>query len=136
MSFREKTAWITLIGFLGLIAGYFQPFLRGQYSTTVSFFRLAIAAVVIVVLSTVVRMAVAAFTPKEAKMQADEREKLIEMKGRRFSYATLGWAVRIICFVGFSNPSLFFNANTLLFFLMISEVMGIGYQIVQFRQGA
>jgi hypothetical protein len=136
MSFREKTAWISLVAFLGLITWYFQPFLRGEHSITLSFPRLAIAGAVVLLLSIGVRMVVAAFSPREAKAPLDEREKLIEMKSRQFSYAVLAWAVRIICFVGISNPALFFNANTLLFFLMISEVMGLSYQIVEFRRGA
>lgn len=137
MSYREKTAWITLIAFLILMGWYFQPFLQqGPRPSGLAFGRLAIAAAVIIIFQLIVRRVVASFTPREAKEPADEREQLIEAKGRRFSYAVLAWAVRIICFVGISNPQLFFNANTLLFFLMVSEVMGVSYQIVEFRRGA
>jgi hypothetical protein len=137
MSFRENTAWISLVAMLGLMAWYFWPFLHpGQLGGGLAFFRLAIAAIVIVIISTVVRIAVAPFTPGEAKAPPDEREKMIETKGRRFSYAVLAWAVRLVCLFGFFDPTLVFNANTLLFFLMISEVFGFGYQIVQFRRGA
>ena len=136
MSFREKTAWIGMVSLLGIIVWYFWPFLHtGQHGTGLALGRLAIVAAIIMIAQLVVRLAVTAFAPKEAKAPPDEREKLIEMKGRRFSYAVLAWAVRIICFVGIANPSLFFNANTLLFSLMISEVLGVGYQIVQFRRG-
>jgi hypothetical protein len=79
---------------------------------------------------------VAATTPGEPKVPPDEREKMIETTGKRFSYAILAWAIRLALLLGISNPQLFFNANTLLFFLMISEVFGFGYQIVQFRRGA
>lgn len=111
MSFREKTAWISLVAFLVLIGWYFWPFLQGQHSTTISFVRLAIAGMVVILVSLGVRMLVAAFSPQDAKAPFDEREKLIEMKGRQFSYATLAWAVRIICFVGISNPA-FFSMRT------------------------
>jgi dolichyl-phosphate-mannose--protein O-mannosyl transferase len=137
MSFREKTAWISLIALLVLIAWYFRPFLHGaQHGNTLAFGRLVMAAVVVVILGTVVKTVVAAFTPKAEKLSPDEREKLIETKSRRVSYAVLGWCVRGACFFGIADPVLFFNGNTLLFFLMISEVLGIGYQIVQFRRGA
>lgn len=137
MSFREKTAWIGIISLLGIIVWYFWPLLHhGPHASGLALGRLAIAAAVIMMAQLVVRLAVAAFSPREAKAPPDEREKLIELNGRRFSYGVLGWAVRLALLLGISNPSLFFNANTLLFFLMISEVMGVGYQIVQFRRGA
>jgi uncharacterized membrane protein len=137
MSFREKTAWISIISLLALIVWYFWPFLRaGHYGSGFAFGRLAIAAAVIMIMQTVVRIVVAAFTPKEEKTPPDEREKMIETKSKRFAYAILAWAVRCACLFGIFNPSIVFSANTLLFFLMISEVLGIGYQIVQLRQGA
>jgi len=137
MSFREKTAWIGIISLLGIIAWHFWPFLHhGQHGGGLALAPLAIVAAVTVMVQLLVRLAVAAFSPKEAKAPPEEREKLIELNGRRFSYGVLGWGVRLALLLGISNPSLFFNANTLLFFLMISEVRGVGYQIVQFRWGA
>jgi hypothetical protein len=137
MSFREKTAWIGLVSLSGLIVWYFWPFVQaGQYGSGFSFLRLAIAAAMIMVMQTVVRIVVAAFTPKEEKMPPDEREKMIETKSKRFAYAVLAWAVRGACFLGVFNPTIVFSPNTLIFFLLISEVLGIGYQIVQLRRGA
>src|SRR5579863_1163987 len=139
MSFREKTAWISIVSMLVLMVWYFQPFLHAGLvglGSGLAFFRLAIAAIAVIVMSTVVRIAVAAFTPREAKAPPDEREKVIETKGKRFSYVVLAWGVRLACLFGFASPSIAFSANTLLFFLMISEVLGLGYQIVQFRQAA
>jgi hypothetical protein len=137
MSFREKTAWLGIVALLGLIAWYFWPFVHaGQHLGGFSFLRLAIASAVIIIMQTVVRIVVAAFTPKEEKTPPDEREKMIETKSKRFSYAVLAWAVRFALFFGVFNPAIVFNPNTLLFFLLISEVLGIGYQIVHLRRGA
>ena len=137
MSFREKTAWIGIVSLVGLIVWYFWPFIHaGQHSGGFSFIRLAIAAAVIMIIQSVVRMVVAAFIPKEEKTPPDEREKMIETKSRRFAYAVLAWAVRCAFFFGVFNPTIVFNPNTLLFFLLISEVLGIGYQIVHLRRGA
>jgi hypothetical protein len=137
MSFREKTAWIGIISLLGLIAWYFWPFVHtGQHGSGISFLRLAIAAAVIMIMQTVVGRVVAAFTPKGEKAPPDEREKTIETKSKRFAYAFLAWAVRCACFFGVFNPTIVFNPNTLLFFLLISEVFGLGYQIVHLRRGA
>ena len=137
MSFREKTAWIGIVSLLGLVVWYFWPFVHaGQHGSGFSFLRLAIAAAVIMIMQTVVRMVVAAFTPKKEKTPPDEREKIIETKSKRFAYAVLAWAVRCAFFVGVFNPTIVFSPNTLLFFLLISEASSIGYQIIQLRRGA
>jgi hypothetical protein len=137
MSFREKTAWIGIVSLLGLIVWYFWPFVHaGQHGSGFSFLRLAIAAVVIMSIQTVVRMVVAAFTPKAEKTPPDEREKMIETKSKRFAYAVLAWAVRCAFLFGIFNPTIVFSPNTLLFFLLISEASSFGYQIVQLRRGA
>lgn len=137
MSFREKTAWIWMLSLLGLVAWYFWPLVHvGQYSSGFSFFRLAIAAAAILIMQTVVRIVVAAFTPKAEKAPPDEREKMIETESKRFAYAVLAWAVRCALFFGILNPKIVFSPNTLLFVLLISEIFGIGYQIVQLRRGA
>ena len=137
MSFREKTAWISIVSIFCLMAWYFWPFLHaGQRGSGFAFVRLATAAVAIIIMQAVARIVVAAFTPREAKAPPDEREKLIETKSKRIAYTGLAWAVRFACLFGVFNPSIAFSANTLLLFLMISEVLGVGYQIVQFRQGA
>jgi hypothetical protein len=137
MSFREKTAWISIFSLLGLVVWYFWPFIHaGHHGSGLAFGRLAMAAAAIMIMQTVVRIVVAAFTPKEEKTPPDEREKMIETKSKRLAYAVLAWAVRCACFFGIFNPPIVFSANTLLFFLMISEVLGIGYQIIQLRRGA
>lgn len=137
MSFREKTAWIGIASLLGLIVWYFWPFVHGgEYGNGFSFLRLAIAAAAIMIVQTVVRMIIAVFTPKAEKAPPDERERMIETESRRFAYAVLAWAVRGALFFGIFNPTIVFSPNTLLLFLLSSEVMGIGYQIVHLRRGA
>jgi hypothetical protein len=137
MSFREKTAWISFISLIGLIVWYFWPFLHaGHHGSGLAFGRLAIAAAIIIIMQTMVRIVVSAFTPKKEKTPPDERENMIETKSKRLSYTVLAWAVRCACFFGVFNPPIVFSANTLLFFLIISEVLGIGYQIVHLRRGA
>ena len=126
-----------MVSLLGLMLWYFWPSLHGaQQGNRIVFVRLAIAALGIVILQAVLRMVIASLTPKAERTPPDEREKMIEAKSRQFSYVILAWCVRIVLFVGIVNPTLFFNANTLLFFLVISEILGFGYQIVQFRLGA
>jgi hypothetical protein len=67
MSFREKTAWISLIAISVLIVWYFWPFLHGQPSNVIVFSRLMLAAAVVVIIGVAMKFIVAALTPKGEK---------------------------------------------------------------------
>lgn len=85
MSFNEKTAWIGIVSLLGLIVWYFWPFIHaGNQGNDFSFFRLALAAAVIIFIQNVVRLVVSVFTPKKEKTPPDEREKMIETNSSGF----------------------------------------------------
>ena len=80
--------------------------------------------------------AVAAFSPREAKAQPDERDRLIELRATRVAYAALATSVVFACFFGAFHPPVIFNANALLFILVAAEILRSGCQIVQYRRGA
>ena len=134
MSFREKSAWISLVS-MSVIYGYYfwsvmhrrpQPGFGGLLGTIIA----------LVFVQTVLTIAVAVFAPKEAKACADEREKLIALKATRFAYSGLATAVAMACFFAALNPPILFNTNALLFILVTTEIMRSGCQIVQYRRGA
>ena len=79
---------------------------------------------------------VAVQSPKEAKAPRDERDKLIDLKATRFAYGVLAGCVACACFFGGFDPPIVFNTNTLLFVLVVTEILRSGCQIVQYRRGA
>ena len=107
MSFREKSAWISLLSIIALVFV--------QVGLTV------IAAVV---------------TPNDAKAPRDEREKLIDLNATRVAYAGLATSVALACFFGAFNPPIVFNTNALLFVLVTAEVLRSSSQIIQYRRSA
>ena len=137
MSFREKTAWISLLSMSGIYGLYFHSAVRsGPHFGTAHFGGLLGTVIALVIVQVVLTTAAAIFTPKEAKAPCDEREKLIGLRATRFAYSGLATGITFACFFGAFNPPIVFNANALLFILVMSEVMRSASQIVQYRRAA
>jgi uncharacterized membrane protein len=137
MSFREKSAWISLLSMILIYGSYFWS---ASYSTThsgaVRFGGLLGTVVLLVVVQIILTIAVAIFAPKDAKAPRDERDRLIDLRATRFAYAALATSVAFACFFGAFNPPIIFNTNALLFLLVLAEMLRSGCQIVQYRRGA
>ena len=134
MTFREKTAWISLLSVSGIYGFYFLAVVRsGQPGRVHGLLETIIALVVV---ETVLTIAVAVFAPKEAKAPRDERDRLIDLRATRFAYYALAGSVACACFFGAFNPPIIFNTNALLFVLVMTEILRSGCQIVQYRRGA
>jgi hypothetical protein len=117
----------------GIYAVYFWSVAQRGLGSTGGLLGTVVALVVVQVALTIV---VAIFAPGEAKAPRDERDQMIDLRATRFAYAILAGSVACACFFGGFNPPIIFNTNTLLFVLVIAEVLRSGCQIVQYRRGA
>ena len=137
MSFREKSAWISILTTAGIYGLYFWPiFPSGLRAGGFHFGRLLGTIILLVVVQVVLNVALAIFAPKEADAPQDEREKLIDLKATKLGYGVLAGSVGCACFFGGFDPPIVFNTNALLFILVMAEILRSGCQIVQFRRGA
>jgi hypothetical protein len=137
MSFREKSAWISMLSMLAIYGFYFWSVIHaGPQVGGFHFGGLLETIVALVVVQTVLTVAVAIFTPREAKAPRDEREKLIELRAMRVAYSGLATSVALACFFGAFDPPIVFNTNALLFILVTAEILRSACQIVQYRRGA
>ena len=137
MSFREKSAWISVISMSGIYGFYFWSVFHAQPKAGgFHFGGLLETIIALVVLQIVLTIAVAIFTPKEAKAPRDERDKLIELRSMRVAYSGLATSVALACFFGAFDPPIVFNTNALLFILVIAEIIRSACQIIQYRRGA
>jgi hypothetical protein len=134
MSFREKSAWISLISMTAIYGYYFWSVVHSRPHA--GFGGLLGTIIALVFVQTILTIAVAIFAPREAKAPRDERERLIELKATRFAYAGLATSVACACFFAAFNPPILFNTNALLFILVVAEIMRSGCQIVQYRRSA
>ena len=136
MSFREKTAWISLVSMSGIYAVYFWSVFRsGQRIGNFQFGGLLVTVIALVIVQVVLTIAVAVFAPRDAQAPRDEREKLIDLRATRFAYAALATSVACACFFGAFSPPIVFNTNALLLVLVMAEILRSGCQIVQYRRG-
>jgi hypothetical protein len=137
MSFREKSAWISLLSMSGIYGFYFWSVIHaGHRAGGFRFGGLLGTIIALVVLQVVLTIAVAIFTPKEADAPPDERDKLIELRAMRVAYSGLATSVALACFFGAFNPPIVFNTNSLLFILVTAEMLRSACQIIQYRRGA
>ncbi|MGB9204786.1 MAG: hypothetical protein WCB94_12570 [Terriglobales bacterium] len=137
MSFREKSAWISLLSMTGIYGFYFWSVIHaGPQPGHFRFGGLLATIIALVVLQVVLTVAVAIFKPNEAKAPRDERDKLIELRAMRVAYAGLATSVALACFFGAFDPPIVFNTNALLFILVTAEIMRSACQIIQYRRGA
>ena len=137
MSFREKSAWISMLSMLAIYGFYFWSVIHaGPQAGGLHFGGLLETIIALVVVQIVLTVAAAIFTPKEAKAPRDEREKLIELRAMRVAYSGLATSVALACFFGAFDPPILFNTNALLFMLVTAEILRSACQIVQYRRSA
>ena len=90
MSFREKTAWVTLAALLFVIALYLfhVPSLYESHPRGWTLLSLAICVGVFVLIEIVAHVVLAIRNPRDAKTPRDELDKLIELKSLRVAAYT------------------------------------------------
>lgn len=136
MSFREKTAWISLISTLGIYGHYFWRAARTGAWSSFHVSGLLGTIIAMAVVQAALTTGVAILAPKEARAPRDEREKMIELQAARFAYAAMATSVACACAFAAFEPPIVFNTNTLLFILVACETLRSGCQVVQYRRGA
>jgi len=137
MSFREKTAWISLVSMSVIYGSYFWSVIRtGSRGGHAGFGGLLQTIIALVIVQVALIIAVAISAPRDAKAPADERDRLIYLRATRVAYAGLASSVALACFFGAFDPPIVFNTNALLFLLVAAEILRSGCQIIQYRRGA
>ena len=135
MSFREKSAWISLILILAVFGPYFwlvgRSFAGANHVHGGTQFALIL---LFVVLEIVLHVAIAFQSPRDARAPKDEREDLIDLKATRTAFYVLFAGALISIF------TLHFPINTwtlsqfVLFSIVVAELVKFASQIVFFRR--
>ncbi len=138
MSFREKSAWVTLVSVLLCFGVYFGTVLprwaRGDTGT--SFWLLASCVHAFVLLQLGLQLAAWWTTPKDGRSQRDERERMIQARSHTIGYyllAVLVLAIGVPMHLGHMHaPQLMTFA---LLDLVVTALVVSVAQIVMFRRG-
>lgn len=137
MSFREKSAWISLV----LLLVVFIPFFWNSYrqftgqidaSGAVSTAFMLLAAFVL--LEIVLQASIAIQSPRDARAPKDERERLIEMRATRVAFHVL--VVGALLGVGMQHVrnSAWLIAQVVFLSIVVAEVVRFGLQVALYRR--
>lgn len=140
MSFREKTAWISMLSMLLVYGWYFigqlPTFLARTTVVPEITSRLGVTIFALVFLQIIPIIVFSAGSPKEAQARPDERELMFEFKGFRSGFVVLVLGALLCCVGGLwldiSRPIL---AQAILFAVVLAEVSKLGTQIFHYRIG-
>ena len=139
MSFREKSAWLTLVTVLLCFGVYFGAMALGLIPTHgfMTVHLLLVCLISLVLLQIALRIIAARLAPGDARSPKDEREQLIELRAMRIGYYFLGVSA-FACglLLHLSNMSAVELMNFVLLAIVMSVVVVALAQIVQFRRGA
>ena len=138
MSFREKTAWISVVttiviwgGFFGFMAATQGHYHGGLYA--VVFFGALVLQAVLITGAAIVS---AILSPKEASAARDERDRDISRRAHAIAYPVL--IALVLCAVGGLHLGLgaVGMAYAVMGAIIIAEIVHYTAQIVGYRMGA
>ena len=138
MSFREKSAWITLVSVLLCFGAYFGTVFTHWESLNprTSGWLLASCVGAFVVLQIVLNLIATLTTPKDGRSLRDEREQTIQSRSHTLGYYVL---VVLVLMLGIPLHLAHVAAHQLIFFALLGIVItGLVVsvaQIVMFRRG-
>jgi hypothetical protein len=138
MSFREKSTWVLLALTLVVYGWYFATTLGEALGSAtppvVDNVRLFGTVVVMVVLSIVAHIVIAILSPKEADA-ADERDRLIELRGDQRGGFLMTVALFSTMGLAMTGASVFWIAHGALAGLVVSELVKAVSKLIDYRRG-
>lgn len=149
MSFQEKNITVSLVNF-SLILGFYLirlfQMIQGRSFNSTNVFRLwgivIVLAVIVTITATILTHIVSAIiqaikTKEEPEVEdfADERDKLIDLKGTRVTYtvSSIGSFLSMLTFVLGQPPLVMFTL--LIFFGVVAQIIGDISRLYLYRRG-
>ena len=136
MSFREKSAWISLLLIVAVFGPYF--WLVGQSLTGKAHVHGGTQFALIllfVVLEIVLHVAIAVQSPRDARAPKDERENLIDLKATRSAFYVLFAGALFSIFTMHFRVNVWTMSQFVLFSIVVAELVKFASQVVLFRRG-
>lgn len=138
MSFREKSTWVLLAVTVIVYGLYFSTTIRRALVNGVpdvaDNVRLFGAVVLMVILSVVAHIVIAILSPKEADT-ADERDRLIELRGDQRAGYVMAVALFSTLGLALAGASVFWIAHAALAGLVVSELVKAVTKLIDYRRG-
>ena len=135
LSFREKSLWLMLISLVGTFTFYFARVLPSS-AVNVEPRQMALFALAVTILVIVAIGGHIVFAIFDRRTAADERDRLVELKGRRNASYVLATGVFIALCLPELTTGTFLFTHVLLAFWVLAQLVEIGSQLYLLRQGA
>lgn len=139
MTFREKILWVAMLSPLGLWIWYFASVVgawrMGAIDEGLFFGRMVFAVVVGVIVQVAAIAVIAIQSPKDANVNPDERERLIEYRGSFAAYNVVAFGTVTIIGGSYFGWTKFGVVNALLFVFLAAEVVKGAIEIRGLRRG-
>ena len=137
MSFRETSAWITLLSVLVCFGVYFGSLITGAVAAPsfATLHLLLLCVTGLVILQIGLHALAARLTPKDARAPRDEREMLIQIRAQALGYYVLMAGVLALAIPGHLDFSTIDLLNFALLALVVAALVVSAAQIIMFRRG-
>ncbi len=139
MSFKEKSIWISLIATIIIFGFYFSktfPLFRNFDDNNTEMVMLFIGVVILMIIVQIIsHIVLAVFNRKDAEAGEDERDKLVELKATRIAHFVLITGVWLTASCLLITKSPLMLVNIMIFFFILSEVLGFIAQLFYYRKG-
>jgi hypothetical protein len=140
MSFREKSAWVTLVTLIVLTILFFLHFPQPWHLAGPDPFMFHVTLLLIstfIAVEIIAHIVIAIRAPREARTPKDERERLIELKSMAVAFyvyviVSLG-SVFVTLHLGATE---FHIAYLLLFSFVIAEIVNYSLRVIYYRRGS
>jgi hypothetical protein len=136
MSFREKSAWISLVLILLVFGPYF--WIVGRALTGQAHVHAGTQFALIglfFVLEIVLHVAIAIQSPRDARAPKDEREDFIDLKATRSAFYVLLVGALLSIFTMHFRINVWILSQCVLFSVVVAELVKFASQIAYFRRG-
>jgi hypothetical protein len=138
MSFRERSAWISLIATPLIWGAYFwkiwPDFQDGKLHVT-TFGMFIGTLVLLVIVQIVLAIVMALVAGKAVETPMDERERLIDLKGARVGFHLLNMLLVAVASLWLYGMSPLVMANGILAAMVIAETARAAMVVVGYRRG-
>lgn len=136
MSFREKSAWISLVLIVLVFGPYFWFVARAFSGVDHVHFGTQFAMIgVFVVLEVVLHVAIAIQSPREARAPKDERERLIDLRSTHAAFYVLLVGILASIMALHVPMSVWTLSQFVLLSVVLAELVKFSTQIALFRRG-
>lgn len=144
MSFREKSTIATLAATILVYGWYFFNMIEiaetesGPVEMSVIATHFITAVVAVIVISIMSHIAIAIITKRvegEVEDAGDERDKLIELRGESKGSVILAFGIVFTIGMILLENSAFALANSLLAWLVLSEIVKCAFKLLDYRRG-